>query len=140
MESEAIASAKGGEIIAYVREVLRAFGVPLTEPTLLGTDNLSNLKIATGVGCPTRSRHFLRRYAVLRQRLAEGEVVMAHVRDEHMSADFLTKWSTGSKAKRSIRYVTNTWPGPEASSSILETISLETLRQEVAALADDTMA
>ena len=43
MESEAIASSKAGEVVAYVREVLRAFGVPLDEPTLIGTDNLANL-------------------------------------------------------------------------------------------------
>ena len=74
------------------------------------------------------------------KRVQSGLVDIRHVGDAGMPADFLTKWSTGSKAKRSIRYVTNTWPGPEASSSTLETISLETLRQEVAALADDTMA
>ena len=48
MESEAIASSKAGEVVAYVREVLRAFGVPLDEPTLIGTDNLANLRFESG--------------------------------------------------------------------------------------------
>ena len=42
METECIASSKAAEIIAYVREILRAFGTPPLGPTLLTTDNLSN--------------------------------------------------------------------------------------------------
>ena len=46
---------------------------------------------ATGVGCPSRSRHFLWRYAVLKRRIAEGEVTLLHVPDAEMPADVLTK-------------------------------------------------
>ena len=94
MESEAIASSKGGEQIAYAREILRAFGTPPSGPTLLGTDNLANHRVATGVGCPSRSKHFLRRYFALRQRMESGEVVLKHTRDEEQPADFMTKWIT----------------------------------------------
>ena len=78
---------------------------------------------------PTRSRHFLRRYAVLKQRIAQGEVTMRHVPDEHMAADFLTKWAGGDKLRRSLRYVTNTWRSHEASvaehSSVITASSLD---------------
>ena len=107
MEAEAIASAKAGETIAYLREILRAFGVPPDGPTLLTTDNMANLTVATGVGCPTRSRHFLRRYFALRQRLAEESVTLKHVSDEQMPADFLTKWIPLPKVRASITYATN---------------------------------
>ena len=107
MESEAIASCKAGESIAYAREILRAFGVLSDEPTLLTTDNLANQQVATGLGSPTRSRHFLRRYFALRQRIASGDITMKHVDDPNMPADFLTKWLPAPKTTKSINYATN---------------------------------
>ena len=108
MEAEAIGSAKAGELVTVARDVLRAIGVPPTEPTLLGTDNYSNMRVATGEGCPSRLRHFLRRYDVLRRRIAEGEIIMRHVRDEEMPADCLTKWIPKNKLEKSLCYLCNT--------------------------------
>ena len=99
METEVIASAKAGEQIECAREILRAFGTPPSRPTLIGTDNLANFKIATGVGCPSRSRHFLRRYFVLKRRIAQGDVTMLHVPDAQMPADVLTKWIPSGKTR-----------------------------------------
>jgi len=108
MESEAIASSKSGEHVSYAREILRALGVPPDGPTAVSTDNLSNLKVATGVGCPSRSLHFFRRYSVLRQRIAAGEVHLVHVPDVDQPADFLTKWlANREKVERSVAYATN---------------------------------
>ena len=88
-------------------EILRAFGTPPSGPTLLGTDNLANQKVAMGIGAPTRSKHFLRRYYVLKQRISAGEVVLKHVDDPSMPADFLTKWIHTAKLEQSLRYATN---------------------------------
>ena len=107
MESEAIGSSKAGEAVAYAREILRALGVPVNGPTLITTDNLSNYKVGSGVGCPTRSKHFLRRYFALKQRIRAGDVSLQHVPDENMPADFLTKWIPKPKLEKSIRYATN---------------------------------
>ena len=76
----------------------------------------------------TRSRHFLRRYAVLKQRIAEGEVTMRHVPDEHMCADFLTKWINAAKVRSSIQYITNSWQTREASASECDVVTSEDLR------------
>ena len=65
-------------------------------------------KVGSGAGSPTRSRHFLRRYYALQQRIAQGEVSLQYVPDEDMPADFLTKWIPRSKLERSIRYATGT--------------------------------
>jgi hypothetical protein len=111
MHTEAIASGRAAEIIFYGREIIRAFGRPATEPTLLGTDNLANLRIGSGVGCPTRCKHFLRRYFTLKQRVAAGEIVMRHVPDTQMPADFLTKWIPKAKLEMSIRYATGSHLG-----------------------------
>ena len=107
MESEAIGSSKAGEAVAYAREILRALGVPVAGPTLITTDNLSNCKVGSGVGYPTRSKHFLRRYYALKQRIRAGNVSLQHVPDENMPADFLTKWIPRAKLEKSIRYATN---------------------------------
>ena len=76
MESEAIGTSKAAEVISYAREILRAFGTPPDGPTLIGTDNLSNLRVASTSSCPSRSKHFLRRYEVLMQRVREKEVTL----------------------------------------------------------------
>ena len=106
MEAEAIGSSKAAEIVAYAREILRGLGVPPNGPTLIGTDNLANQKVGSGDGSPTRSRHFLRRYYALQQRIAQEEVTLQYVSDENMPADFLTKWIPRSKLERSVRYAT----------------------------------
>ena len=101
------------------REILRAFGVAPTRPTLIGTDNLANFKVATGIGCPSRSRHFLRRYFVLKRRIAAGDVTMVHVPDEQMPADCLTKWLPSTKLGRSIAYMTGSCVAATANTSIV---------------------
>ena len=141
MESEAIASAKAGESVSYAREILRAFGVPPDGPTLIGTDNLANFHVATGVGCPSRSKHFLRRYFVLKRRIAEGEVTMRHVPDEQMPADCLTKFGISKdKLKRSVDYMTNRRatphpPLPEASLGKVQTTEALTAAIDALSLA-----
>ena len=70
-------------------------------------DNLSNQRVATGAGAPSRSLHFLRRYGVLKQRIRSGEVNVQHIPDEQMPADFLTKWIGQKKLDKSIAYATN---------------------------------
>ena len=70
-------------------EALLGLGVPPNGPTLIGTDNLANQKVGSGDGSPTRSRHFLRRYYALQQRIAQDqEEVTLHyqrTRREHAS-------------------------------------------------------
>ena len=107
METEAIASSKAAEVIAYAREILRAIGTPPIAPTLIGTDNRANQLVGSGASCPSRSKHFLRRYHSLLRRVQEGECVIKHVPDADMPADFLTKWIDVKKFERSLAYVTN---------------------------------
>ena len=115
METEAIASSKGAEAISYAREILRGLGIPPDGPTLITTDNLSNQRVGSGLGCPTRSKHFLRRYQALKQRIQSREVTLRHINDADMPADFLTKWvKNAKKLEESVRYATN--PLPPSSS------------------------
>ena len=106
METEAIGSSKAAEAVTYAREILRAFGIPAVGPTLIGTDNLANRAVGSGSSKPSRSKHFLRRYHALIERVKAGDVSLKHVPDAHMPADFLTKWVPQSKIDQSVRYAT----------------------------------
>ena len=103
---------------------------------------IANFHVATGVGCPSRSKHFLRRYFVLKRRIAEGEVTMRHVPDEQMPADCLTKFGISKdKLKRSVDYMTNRRatphpPLPEASLGKVQTT--EALTAAIDALSPST--
>ena len=107
METEAVGSSKAAEAVAHAREILRGLGIPVEGPTLISTDNLANQRVGSGIGCPTRSRHFLRRYWALKQRIADGECTLRYVPDENMPADFLTKWISRAKLELSLRYACN---------------------------------
>ncbi len=80
--------------------------VPQLTPTLLGIVNLANQRIGSGIGCPTRSKHFFRRNMVLQQRVADKKIDLRHVVDVDMPANFL-KVDLDLKLEKSVRYATN---------------------------------
>ena len=106
-EMEAIATAKAGEIVAFVREILRALSIPCNGPTFVGTDNKANAYVASGVGTSSRLKHCMRRYYSFLQRKARGEVEIGHVPDPENPSDFLTKWVGQVKFERSLAFATN---------------------------------
>ena len=106
-KAEAIATTKAGEVACTAREVLRALGSAPRGPTFVGTDNKANMLVARSSGSAARSKHFLRQYTSLRQRQADGEIEIGHIPDEQMPADFLTKWTSKEKLKRSLTRATN---------------------------------
>merc|ERR1712185_647423 len=52
MESEAVATGKAGELVSYIREILRGLGTPPSGPTFVGSDNKANALIASRRGLP----------------------------------------------------------------------------------------
>ena len=56
---------------------------------------------------PGRTKHILRRWKLVQERVAEGDVVLVHVPDAGMPADFLTKWLTKRKLEASIARASN---------------------------------
>ena len=109
MEVEAVATSKAAEKVVFAREIARALGAHIYGPTLIGTDNTTNHSIGSGVGCPTRSKHFLFKYKSLVQLVSGGEVVLRHMVDAQMAADMLTKWLPGPKLELCLRYICNSW-------------------------------
>jgi hypothetical protein len=106
-EGEAIASVDGSDFLTVTRDICRGLGDPQDGPSFLGTDNLANALIGADQGNAARSRHFLRRYFIMHQRVKAGEAIVGHVLDTENPADFLTKWVDKAKLNMSIQYLTN---------------------------------
>ena len=106
-ESEAVATAKAGEIVTYARTIMRGLGIQPAGPTFVGSDNKANTLLASGRSLPTRLRHCLRRYQAFVQRVRGGECEIGHVRDEANPSDFMTKFVPKAKFEASHEYATN---------------------------------
>ena len=107
METEAIASSRAAETVAYAREIMRAMGILHAGPTEILTDNAANEAVGNNKGSTTRSRHFLRRYHSLLRRVAHGEAKLVYVTDAENPSDFLTKWAPARKLRASQDYAEN---------------------------------
>ena len=85
----------------------RGVGVAADVPPVLTTDSSSNWQVATRHASASRSRHALRRWRTLTQRIAEGDLKMIHIDGAIMPADFLTKRVEQKKVDRSVAFATN---------------------------------
>ena len=106
-EAEAIGTSKVAEEVSYAREVLRALDDAPEHPTIVLTDNKANALVAADARSASRSKHFLRRYVTLQQRIASAELIVVKVEDANMPSDFLTKWLPSAKLRKSVAYATN---------------------------------
>ena len=105
--AEAVGSSRAAEKLVAVREMERGVGVAADVPPVLTTDSSSNWQVATRHASASRSRHALRRWRTLTQRIAEGDLKMIHIDGAIMPADFLTKKVEQKKVDRSVAFATN---------------------------------
>ena len=108
----AVASVRCSDRIIYGRNILCSLGVPPTAPTVLVTDSKSNMLVANDAGSSARSRHYLRMYRLLQQRIACDEIAIKYVPDCENPADALTKWVDKGKFERCIAYITGDRASP----------------------------
>ena len=106
-QAEAIATNKALDIAEYGRTILFALGDPPKGPTFIGTDALSHAQVANNAGSAGHSKHDLRRYTILQDSIREETVNVGHIPESENPSDFLTKWLSRAKFKRSLVYVTN---------------------------------
>jgi hypothetical protein len=107
MDAERGATRQMTNAIEYHQAIEVALGNADDFPTLVTTDNSANQLVAQGESSAARSRHALRRYLIIQQRIASGDIVIRHVPDTENPADFLTKWVDRVKFEKSIEYATN---------------------------------
>ena len=104
--TEGVAKVRASDRIVYARTILTGLGVPPDGPTLLLTDSKSSMLVANNAGSSARSRHYLRMYRRLQQRIHDGEVMVKFVPDSENPADVLTKWVDKGKFERCLAYIT----------------------------------
>ena len=120
MGTEAIASSKATEVIEFAREVLRAIGTPCSGPTVLYTDNKANILVTHNASSASRSRHLLRRYVAMQERVKAGDIVLGKVDDKENPSDYLTKWVSADKVNKSDAYATNSAAAMAATMAIAD--------------------
>ena len=104
--TEGVASVRCSDRVIYFRNIFTALGIPPEGPTVLLTDSRSNNLVANAAGSSTRSRHYLRMYHRLQQRIESAEVAVKHVSDRDMPSDVLTKYVDKGKFERCVAYLT----------------------------------
>ena len=116
MDAERIATTKVTDVVEFLATAEENMGARAGEPVLVTTDNHPNQLVASGQGSAVRSRHQLKRYLLLQQRILAGIVKARFVDDANNPADFLTKWIGWLKLEASIEYVTNARNAVDATS------------------------
>ena len=110
--TEAIASVRASNRIMYARTVLCGLGVPCEGPTILLTDNKANMLVGNDAGSSVRSRHYLRMYRLLQQRIGSRDIALKFVPDAENPSDVLTKWVDSNKFERCVKYLAGERPTP----------------------------
>ena len=107
-ENESIATLAATHAAELAIAIQRAMEQARNKPTpiVVSSDNESNLKVCLRRGAAGRVKHVLRRWASIKQRVAEGKVHLVHLPDPQMPTDFLTKWTTRAKVADSLAYLT----------------------------------
>ena len=107
MQSEMIASNRCADIVLYVRQILTVIGTPPSGPTLVGSDSSSHEQAVNRMASANQSKPFLKSYVIQMQRVLAELIAIHKISDANMPSDFLTKWISGRKLRRSIRFATN---------------------------------
>ena len=103
---EGLAILKCTDKLIRAREVLAACGAPQDAATLLMSDSDPALRTAAGQSTASRTRHDLRRTAIVTGRVRDGECTLAHIPDEGNMVDWMTKWVKMEKLRNSLEFLT----------------------------------
>ena len=105
--AEAVGTCFLAERVALVQEFERGLGIATDVPAVITTDSTSNWQVATRRASANKSRHALRRWRVLRERLEARECKLVHLPGVSMPADFLTKRTDAKRVNAGVAYATN---------------------------------
>ena len=75
----------------YLRSLLDELGVPTAEPTFIGEENQSCIKMTENPVMSRRTKHVDSKFHFVRERVAGGTVKIYYVPTSEMAADLLTK-------------------------------------------------
>ena len=75
----------------YLRALMKDFGYPMKDPTYIGEDNQSCIKMCHNPVMHKRSKHIDTKFHFIRERVKSKEVGIHYIPTEDMAADILTK-------------------------------------------------
>ena len=90
-EAEYQAMAAAVQEAIYLRALMKDFGYPMKEPTYIGEDNQSCIKMCHNPVMHKRSKHIDTKLHFMSERVENGEVGIHYIPTEDMTADILTK-------------------------------------------------
>ncbi len=90
------------EIVISVRHTIRSFGIEISEPTLILTDNMSVMQSSIAIGGYLKKKHVAVSYHMVREAIASGIVQLAYLPSAVNIADILTKPLVGIQHRRHI--------------------------------------
>jgi len=75
----------------WLRNILKDFGVQLSEPITLYEDNQSCIQLSQNAGHHRRTKHIDIRHHFIQEKVEEGVVTLKYITSENQQADILTK-------------------------------------------------
>ena len=75
----------------FLRSLFRELGNEQFEPTTIGEDNQSFIKLATNPVLDKRSKHIDTKYHFIRERVDDNSIKLIYTPRDEMAADLLTK-------------------------------------------------
>jgi hypothetical protein len=122
---EGLGLAKLTDKVMYARIVGEKLGLDMSEPTTLLCDAEAALRAASGETSVVRLKHALRRSMIVRERVREGGVRLAHIPDATNVADIFTKWVSKEKFERLLAYLTGASAlGPEGEAHAMVVLTM----------------
>lgn len=91
MVAEYIAASEASRELMWCRYLLDGLGSPASGPTTLLCDNNAAINLAEDQVYHVRAKHINVRFHYLRERVADGDLVVSRVRSSDNTADILTK-------------------------------------------------
>jgi hypothetical protein len=98
--AEFVAMKHGIETLRGLRYKLRMMGVPLTGPSFIYRNNKSQVTNSSRPESTLKKKCNLICYHAIRESVAMGEYLIAHIRTQFNLADFLTKVTNGATRRR----------------------------------------
>ena len=102
-ESELVALEEASTYAVWYALLLRELGVSVTKPIPISQDNKSTILMAAMGPTFRRTKHLIGKRSFVRERLAEGKIILVYKPTKEMTADILTKPVDSSTFKRLIK-------------------------------------
>ena len=102
---ESLGLLKLSDKAVWARIVASRLGIDTGPAMTLLCDAEAALRASMGEASVVRLKHIMRRAAIVRDRVLEGSINMAHVPDAANAVDIFTKWTKAEKVERMLAYL-----------------------------------